>query len=478
MPFSFRTKLTFWYVLLLATLLAAAAVFLILILQRIAERKLDATLWVLGATEAEGIAARMRDRQLQSPDDLTINDIDYRNIPGYEQFPVQKYVTVVNAAHRVADFSVNLPSDSPLPINDWLLTRALRGSVIFETINVPQVGRVRMIYTPVINHQTEPFVVIVAVPTEFVGVEVGYVARRVGAIILLVLALAGVSGWLLARRALRPVVETTTALRRINDQNLHERLAEPHTRDEIGNLIAVLNELLTRLDNAFDMQRRFTADASHEICTPLTILKGSTEVALLEPRTTREYEALLRSNLEEIERVSELTSNLLALARADSGETQTARELLIFNELVADVHARLLPLAEERGIEFTLKSNELVLVEGDHQALRQVVFNLASNALRYTPRGGRIELAVALTADNFARLDVTDTGIGIPASALPHVFDRFFRADNARAHAPEGSGLGLAICQAVAKTHGGKISVESVEGRGSRFTLFLPATQT
>lgn len=474
MPFSFRTKLTFWYVLLLATLLAAAAAFLILTLQRIAERKLDATLWILGATEAEGIAARMRDRHLQSPDDLAVNDIDYRDLPGFEQFPVQKYVTVVNAAHRVADFSVNLPPDSPLPFNDALLTVALQGSVVYETVTVFQVGRVRMVYIPVVNHQTEPFVVIIAVPTEFVGVEVGYLMRRVGVIILLILVLAAVSGWLLARRALRPIIKTTTALRRIGDQNLHERLVEPQTHDEIGNLVAVLNELLTRLDNAFDIQRQFTADASHEICTPLTVLKGSTEVALLRSRTTEEYETLLRSNLEEIEHLTELTTNLLTLARADAGETQTTRELLILNELVADVHARLLSIATERDIEFILNPNELALVEGDYRMLRQVVFNLANNALRYTPQGGRVELNITLTKDNFTQLDVIDTGVGIPANDLPHVFDRFFRADNARACAPEGSGLGLAICQAVAKAHGGHITVESMEGRGSHFTLFLP----
>lgn len=477
MPFSFRTKLTFWYVSLLATLLAAAAAFLIVTLQRIAERKLDATLWVLGATEAEGIAARLRDRHLQSPDDLAINDIDYRNVPGYKQFPVQKYVTVVNDKRRVADSSVNLPSDSPLPFNDALLTQALQGNVVYETKYVPQIGRVRMIYTPFIRPQTQPFVVIVAVPTEFVGVEVGYVARRVAAIILLILALAGVSGWLLARRALRPVVDTTTALRRISDQNLHERLAELQTRDEIGNLIAVINELLTRLENAFDAQRRFTADASHEICTPLTILKGGTEVALLEPRTADEYKRLLRSNLEEIERLTELTTNLLTLARADAGDTQTARELLILNELVADTHARLASVAEEKGVKFSFISNGLAIVEGDYNALRQVVFNLASNALRYTPRGGKVELAVTRTADDFARLDVTDTGVGIPAEALPHVFERFFRAPNARSHAPEGSGLGLAICQTIVNAHGGRLTVESAEGRGSRFTLLLPAKQ-
>jgi heavy metal sensor kinase len=475
MPFPFRTRLTVWYTLVLAALLAAAATILIITLQRNAKRKLDATLWVLGATEAEGIAARLRDRGLQSPDDLTIHDIDYRDLAGYNQFPVQKYVTVVNAAHRVADFSINLPN-APLPVEDQLLASALNGEVAFTTADVSGVGRLRMIYVPLAKHGTEPFVVIIGVPTEFVGADIGDLTKRIALIIFLVLALAGLSGWLLARRALRPVAETAVAVKRITDRNLHERLPEPNTNDEIGNLIKVFNELLARLDHAFDVQRRFTADASHEICTPLTVLKGDTEVALLQRRTPEEYEALLKSNLEETERLSKLVANLLLLARADSGEQQITKEMLIFNELVAEVCGRLQTLAEERGITLAFDSSpELLLVEGDMVALQQIVANLVGNALRYTPRGGRVLLALRQTPDGLIQLDVTDTGVGIPTAALPHIFNRFYRADNARAHEPAGSGLGLAICQAMAAAHGGRIMVESVIGKGSRFTLILPA---
>lgn len=472
MPLSFRSRLTVWYIAVLATLLAGAATLIILILQGMAERRLDATLWVLGATEAEGVVARLRDRGLRAPDDATVSDIDYRMLPGYGAFRIQKYVTVVNREGRVVDFSINLPK--PLPISDELVRRAMRGEIGYQTADVLDVGRLRMIYIPVLRPQFEPFVIIVAVPTEFVGAEIGTLSRRIAAIIIAVLVLAGVSGLLLARRALRPISEISLAVQRLTERNLHERLPEPRTGDEIDELVKVFNQLLARLDHAFDAQRRFTADASHELCTPLTVLKGETEVALLERRTPEEYEALLRSNLEEIERLSRLAANLLLLARSDAGEQQIVKDLIVLNDLIAEACARLSPLAKEREIEVYVNAPQLILLEGDRLALEHVIMNLLSNALRYTPRGGQVSIEAALTADGFARLDVCDTGIGIPPEALPHIFERFYRADNARAHEPQGSGLGLAICQAIAKAHGGRIEVESELGKGSRFTLFIP----
>ena len=446
---------------------------LITTLQGIAERKLDATLWVLGATEAEGAVANMRARALKNPDEQTIRDVDYRQLAGYEKFRVQKYVTVVNAKHQVADFSLNLPN-RPLPVDDSLVVRALTGDVIYQTNDVEGVGRLRMIYIPVIGQQTEPFVIIIGVPTSFVGVELSTVSLRVSAIIVVVLGLAALSGLALARRALRPISETADAVKRISDRNLNEKLPEPGTKDEIDQLIKVFNELLGRLDLAFDTQRRFTSDASHEIGTPLTVLKGNTEVALLERHHPEEYEAILRSNLEEIERLSQLTSNLLLLARSDAGEPQITKDVLSLNEQVPPIISRLLPLAEDHGISLDLNIGTPVFIEGDRLALQQIIFNLVSNALRYTPAGGRVEVKISLDHNHKAKLEVIDTGLGISRQDLPRIFDRFYRAKSARGREPAGSGLGLAICRTLAEAHGGQIDVESVPGRGSCFTLVLP----
>lgn len=480
MPLAFRTKLTLWYSLVLAALLGIAAAVLIVTLQGIAGRKLDSTLWVLGATEAEGMVADLRDRSRLRPDQETVHDVDYRQLPGYQEFPVQKYVTVLTADHRLADFSSNL--SEPLPVNDELVTRALAGEVSYETADVKGVGRLRMVYIPVVGQsiaikgqRPDPFVVIAAVPTAFVGADLGALFRRAALIIIIVLVLAALSGWLLARRALRPVSQTADAVRRIGDRNLHERLPEPGTRDEIDQLIRVFNDLLARLDRAFDLQRRFTSDASHEIGTPLTVLKGNTEVALLERHTAADYEAILRSNLEEIERLSKLISNLLLLARSDAGEPQITRDIVSLNAQVAAVCARVSPLAQDRKIDFAVELSKPALIESDPVALQQILFNLIANALRYTPSGGQVRISVGQAADNFATVEVSDTGLGISADELPHIFDRFYRGKNVRSREPGGSGLGLAICQTLAHAHGGRIEVESVLGKGSRFTLLLPA---
>ena len=393
---------------------------------------------------------------------------------------MEKYVTVLKADHQVADYSSNLTT--ALPVNEDLVQRALAGQVSYETADVKGVGRLRMVYIPVgqqpgpkEGQQTDPFVVVAAVPTAFVGADLASLFRRAALIIIIVLVLAALSGWLLARRALRPVSQTADAVRRIGDRNLHERLPEPGTRDEIDQLIKVFNELLARLDRAFDLQRRFTSDASHEIGTPLTVLKGNTEVALLERHSPEDYEAILRSNLEEIERLSKLISNLLLLARSDAGEPQITRDIVSLNAQVAAVCARVSPLAQDRNVEFDARVSTPAFIEGDPVALQQILFNLITNALRYTPAGGQVRINIGRTADSFATVEVSDTGVGIPQDELPRIFDRFYRGKNVRSHEPSGSGLGLAICQTLAKAHGGRIDVESEPGRGSRFTLVLPA---
>jgi len=476
MALSFRTKLTLWYSSVLASLLVVAAAVLIVTLQGMAERKLDAALWVLGATEAEGASARLRDRGLKSPDELTIHDIDYRDLPGYENFRVQKYITIVSGTHRVADFSLNLPG-RPLPVNESLVSRALAGEINYETANVDGIGQLRMVYIPVISHGTDPFVIMVGVPTAFVGAELGTVFRSVALIILTVLVLAALSGLMLARWALRPVSKTADAVKLITDRNLHERLPEPGTNDELDHLVQVFNELLARLDRAFDTQRQFTSNASHEIGTPLTVLKGNTEVALLQHHSPEEFEAILRSNLEEIERLSKLISNLLLLARSDAGESQITKDILSLNEQVAVAYTRLVPMAEQRGIKLAADISHPIFIEGDSQALQQILFNLLSNALRYTPAGGEVQVHLSLKSDGMTEVQINDTGIGIAATDLPHIFDRFYRGRNATIVESTGSGLGLAICKTLAEAHDGRVIVASEVGKGSRFILLLPAIE-
>ncbi len=473
MPLAFRTKITLWYTLVLSVLLIISALILFFTLQDAAERKLDVALWLIGSTEAEGISTRMHDRGLTDPDDLTVRDIDTADLAGYDTFHIQRYVTVVTQTNRVADFSINLASQ-PLPFNENYIGRALNGEVIFETVRVPNIGMLRLIYVPVLRREAKPFVVLVGVPTDFVGAELKDLVPELIGTILVFLTLAAIAGWFLARWTMRPVKETAVAVHGISERNLHERLPQLQTGDEIDNLIRVFNQLLSRLEQSFEAQMRFTADASHEIGTPLTTLKGQTEVALLEDRSTVEYEAILRSNLDEIERLSQIFNNLLVLTRADVGEQQVSSEILSLDVVVTDVFERSRQYADENGVDFSLEITESAFVLGDQTAIEQIVSNLIQNALRYTLRGGRVSVKVAAYDGEHISIEISDTGIGIHETDLPHIFERFYRARNARLRRRDGSGLGLAISSLLAESMGGKITVKSEDNKGSKFIFSMP----
>jgi two-component system OmpR family sensor kinase len=471
MTLALRTRLTFWYTLIVAVLLIISAVTLFIVLQQVAANKLDSILWLIGATESEEIAARMRDRKLKDPDELTVHDIDISDLPGYEQFQLQRYVTVISQNHTVADFSINLPSQ-PLPFSDELVNEALSGKINFDTTTLPNGVSMRLVYVPVIGHETNPFVVVVGIPTEFVGRELKGLVAYTAIIIVIFLILSALSGWILVKLTMVPVVTTSDAVRRISGRNLHQRLAEFGTGDELDNLIKGFNQLLSRLEEAFEVQRRFTADASHEIGTPITALKGQTEVALLRPLTTIEYQTVLKSNAEEIDRLSQLVSNLLQLARGDAGEQQVGSEVLDFLGIIERNFERFKPSANEKGVELSLSINGPIYVLGDETAIDQIASNLISNALRYTPNGN-VEIRVG-EEPGHAFVEVNDDGIGIPEADQPHIFERFFRAGNARSRERGGSGLGLAISKMLAEALGGTLTMRSKRGEGTSFKFTMP----
>jgi heavy metal sensor kinase len=290
----------------------------------------------------------------------------------------------------------------------------------------------------------------------------------------ILLAVATVGGIFLAGRALQPIDRLTRLAGEISAGNLRQRLGPTRQRDEVGRLAATFDTMLDRLEQAFHQQRQFVADASHELRTPLTIIRGDLDVLLRRARTPDEYAEALRNWREEITRLSQLAEDLLTLAQADSGHAVRAFELINLDDVVEESAAGARRLAQDRGVqlEVMLEQRPLPIV-GDPILLRQLVFNLMDNAVKYTPRGGRV--AVWLTAQStVATLMVADTGTGIASQDLPHIFDRFFRADEARSRHQGGSGLGLAIARWSAEAHGGTITVQSQVGKGSTFTVVLP----
>ena len=287
------------------------------------------------------------------------------------------------------------------------------------------------------------------------------------------LLLAAGGGWLLARRALRPVDRMVETARRISAEHLTDRLTEAETGDELGRLAKTLNEMLSRLDASFNQIRQFSADASHELQTPLTILKGEMEVALRSPRSPEEYERILKSALEEIDRISRLVEGLLLLARADAGVLRMDRKPVDLAQLVEEVYSQTRLLAEARSLTLRIEMIEPLTIQGDYDRLRRLLLNLVDNGIKYTPPGGQVTLSLK-REDGRASLRVADTGIGLSPEDQERVFQRFYRSTEARSGGQGGAGLGLCIARSIAEAHGGKIEVVSKTGQGSTFTVLLP----
>jgi signal transduction histidine kinase len=231
--------------------------------------------------------------------------------------------------------------------------------------------------------------------------------------------------------------------------------------------------MLGRLDAAFRQVRQFSADASHELQTPLTILKGEIEVALRAPRNPEEYQRVLTSALEECDRLVHLVDGLLLLARADAGVLRMDRQPVDLDQLVAEVFEHAHILAEPQAVKLCLGALAPLTIEGDAAHLRRLLLNLIDNGIKYTPPGGSVTLALGREV-GWAVLRVSDTGIGLSPEEQGHIFQRFYRAANTPLQHQEGAGLGLCIAQSIAEAHGGHLHVESAPGRGSTFTVLLP----
>jgi heavy metal sensor kinase len=289
-----------------------------------------------------------------------------------------------------------------------------------------------------------------------------------------VLILASLAGYWMSRRALAPVDEITNTARSISAQNLSRRLAVPATGDELQRLSETLNATFERLEEAFNRITQFTADASHELRTPVAFMRTTAELALRKPRSEAEYQEALGQLLSELERISRLIEDLMTLARADSGAESLRLAPMNLTESLREACIQGKTLAAAKQVEFDFRIPETpVRLEGDFQALRRVFLILIDNAVKYTAPGGRIVVSVD-TAGGYASVEVCDSGIGISDDDLPHIFERFYRADKARSREMGGAGLGLAIAQWIIQAHRGAIEAGSTPGHGSTFRVRLP----
>jgi len=291
----------------------------------------------------------------------------------------------------------------------------------------------------------------------------------------IIILVAGTTAFVYFGRTQRQLAQITTEVAAITDgRSLHRRLALSEESTDFADLVATLNAMIGRLETSFGGLRRFTADASHELKTPLAVLRADVERAMMTSNQTERMVALEES-LQEVRRMTDLVESLLTLARADEGRFDIHREPVELQPLVQDVFETALILGEAQGVTVNLPFTADVVVMADRTRLRQLFLNLVTNAIKYTPAGGKVELGVGRHPDNVT-FAVRDTGIGIAAADVPHIFERFWRADRVRSRMSErgGFGLGLAISQWIAQAHGGTLTASSRLGRGSLFTVTLP----
>lgn len=298
-------------------------------------------------------------------------------------------------------------------------------------------------------------------------------------LVLLVTALpvavgaVGVGGWLLAGRALRPVARITEEASQIGAEALDRRVEVPKAQDELRQLAEALNSMLDRVHQGMQDQHRFLADAAHELRTPLAVMRSELDVELRGSTVDKDARNVLVSTREEVDRMSRMVADLLTLAQADEGELDLLKTPVDLRSVAATVVARLTSLERDDGVRISVIA-ESVLVSADEDRLVQALSNLVDNAVKYSAAGGEVRVSVWRRGDD-AGFSVQDSGAGIPAYPLARVFDRFYRADPARGSSVGGSGLGLAISREIAEAHGGTVWAESEVGRGSTFTLRIPA---
>ncbi|HEV8358707.1 MAG TPA: ATP-binding protein [Gemmatimonadales bacterium] len=341
----------------------------------------------------------------------------------------------------------------------------------------PGVGPARFVVLPVTGAGPEVGAILVAAPG---AARLFDAETLLSSMLVIAPIIAGASvllGYWVAGRSLQPLGDMIRELEAITDgRSLHRRLAVDRSADEVARLGYAVNRMFERLETSFAALRRFTADASHELKTPLMVLRAGVERALTNPGAPPESLQALDDSLLELNRMAELVDSLLTLARADEGRLPLEQSPLDLRELVSEAAETASMLAEARGIAVrTVIPPEPVVLLVDRTRIRQLLLNLVTNAVKYTMGGGAVSLGLSDQGDAVT-LTVQDTGVGIAAGDLPHIFDRFWRADPARARHGErpGTGLGLAITKWIAEAHGGTITVQSRPGRGTSFTVTLP----
>jgi two-component system heavy metal sensor histidine kinase CusS len=450
--FSIRLRITLWYSLVLLAALSLFALGIWLTANRRLMASVDAAL----VEQAKGVITVIR------------NEID----PSHPEQLLEELTEYAQATPDGNLIEVRDPSGRKILSSKMV---ALERATPAQAFGNQKFGRSHYrTYSTTAQVKGAPFQVLVATPLR----ETRSILRQLHILLLstapVVLLISALGGYWISRRTLAPVDEITQAARSIGIQNLSRRLAVPATGDELQRLSETWNDMLARLESAVKRLSQFTADASHELRTPIALIRTTAELTLRRERSPETYREALSEIVTESERTSRLVEDLLLLARADAGLPALPLESLELTPLVRDICEQGQVLAEARQLHISTElPQEPVFVQANDTALRRLLLLLVDNAVKYTPAGGHITVSVGQDLAG-ATLAVRDTGIGIPDSALPHVFERFYRADDSRNRDAGGAGLGLSIAKWIAERHHASLEAESVPGQGSTFRVRFP----
>ncbi len=461
-----KWRLTLWYGLILASILVIFSSGVYVYFRNGLQKSIDAKIKSIG----EVLSSSMT--QTHNLGVLGNFERYLENVLGRK--PKGKFIQIMDTSGKIGAKMNDIETDT-LPTSFKTLERALGGEIVYETFERTK-PRLRMVTIPIVeNKENRKVTSIVQVGTSLEDFDETLNKLLIIMIIGIptAVSITIVSGYLLARKALRPVDQIRRAAVKITSSNLEEKIDIGGRRDELSRLAQTFNEMIGRLRDAFQRINQFSIDVSHELKTPLTILKGETEVALRKDRDSVDYKKILKSNLEEIDRMAEIIDDLLLLSKADAKETGLNIKDVSLRDLVADVCMNMKIFADNKGIDLMVKELEDVKIKGDELKLRRMLLNIVENGIKYTQPGGIVEIASFLN-NGYVQIDVKDNGAGIPEDDIKFIFDRFYRGDKSRKR-ETGSGLGLSISKWIAEIHKGVIEVKSRPAEGSLFSIKLPA---
>ncbi len=463
---SIRVKLTIMNFIIMGLFLSIFSYLLYFTLSNVMQKELD--------NKLQSIAEAVATTAFRSPVTMLhkSQNIDEMLEVVMDRSTYGKFIQIIDRSGNVGDRTKNL-EQRKLPVSKEALYNATKGHFSYNTIRFEnEKYPVRVITYPYIKFKRVTNIVQVGSSMESIHTTLERFTLILLILVPCALLIISFAGWFMASSALTPVDSITKAARKITAENLTQRIRPTGSDDEIGSLTDTINDMISRLEISFNQILQFSADVSHELRTPLTVLKGGVDVTLRQKRAPEEYEELLISNLEEINRMQRIVDDLLMLSRADMGEIALEKRRVNMNPILTELKQQSDILAMAKKIKVELDLQSVIIINADELRIRQLLLNIISNAVKYSGEGGAISIT-AFEEDGFAYISVKDSGIGIAADDIPHLFNRFFRVDKARTGQEGGTGLGLSICKWIAKEHGGDILVESELGKGSTFTVKL-----